>query len=293
MITVENLPEFGNLPIITIANKNASARISLMGAHLLSFIPAGGEELLFISKKSWFEEGKPIRSGVPVCWPWFAGNAIYGREKEPPKHGLARLRMWELINQSESDNGEYSEVTLQLQVAANDFWPGDSMLSIRFGIGKRLSIDTRTVNCSTKALTLTQALHTYFYIGDVQKIAVTGLEGRTYRETATSFEHPEYLQQQGAITVASEVDRVYENSANDVAIEDYVLKRRIRISKGGSNVYVVWNPWIKKSIEMEDFGEEEYHKMICVESVNAFSDRIELQPGDAHVLSTVYSIEPL
>ena len=293
MITVENLPRFGNLPIITIANKSAKAQISLMGAHALSFIPVGGEELLFTSKKSNFEEGKPIRSGIPVCWPWFSGNSVYGVEKEPPKHGFARLKMWKLVSQSESKNGDYSEVTLQLDVEPNDFWPGEALLSIRFGVGKCFTIDTRTVNCSDKPLILTQALHTYFNVGEVEKIAVTGFEGRTYRETATSFAHPEYLQQQGAITVASEVDRVYENCANDVAIEDPVFKRRIKITKGGSNVYVVWNPWIKKANEMPDFGDDEYHKMFCVESVNAFSDRIELQPGAAHVLSTGYTIEAL
>lgn len=293
MITTEKLPEFGNLPVITIGNHCATARISLMGGHLLSYVPADGEELFFLSAKSWLEPGKPIRGGIPVCWPWFSGTAAYGRDHRPPPHGLARLEMWEMLAQYESPNGEYSEVTLGYAPAPGVFWPFPSQLTVRFGVGRRLSIDARTVNCGDQPMILSQALHSYFRIGAINKISITGLEGREYLEKATSFEHPETEQQIGAIAFEREVDRIFDNCSGDVTIIDPVLKRRIGIAKGGSRTYVVWNPWIAKSAGMPDFGEDEFRRMVCVETANTSGDRLTLEPGQSHWLSTSYSVTPL
>jgi D-hexose-6-phosphate mutarotase len=47
---------------------------------------------------------------------------------------------------------------------------------------------------------------------------------------------------------------------------------------------VVWNPWIAKSQQMPDFGNEEYKQMLCVESGNVAKNRIVLPPGRSSVL---------
>jgi D-hexose-6-phosphate mutarotase len=56
---------------------------------------------------------------------------------------------------------------------------------------------------------------------------------------------------------------------------------------------VVWNPWIAKSQAMPDFGNEEYHQMICVESGNVIENRITLAPGKSHALRVRIGSRPM
>jgi D-hexose-6-phosphate mutarotase len=78
-----------------------------------------------------------------------------------------------------------------------------------------------------------------------------------------------------------------------VEIHDPRLGRKIRIEKQGSNSTVVWNPWIAKSQQMPDFGNDEYQRMVCVETGNVSSDEITLAPGRTSTLTTRLSCLPL
>ncbi|HEX6371728.1 MAG TPA: hypothetical protein VF006_22595, partial [Longimicrobium sp.] len=50
----------------------ATAEVYLHGAHVASWVPAGGTEALFVSRAATFAPGKAIRGGVPVIFPQFA-----------------------------------------------------------------------------------------------------------------------------------------------------------------------------------------------------------------------------
>ena len=65
-------------------------KIYLHGAHVTSWVPAGGDERLFLSQKSEFRPGAAIRGGVPVIFPQFGGLGTL------PKHGFARTLPWDL-----------------------------------------------------------------------------------------------------------------------------------------------------------------------------------------------------
>jgi len=41
---------------------------------------------------------------------------------------------------------------------------------------------------------------------------------------------------------------------------------------------VVWNPWNREGKAMPDFGDEEYLRMVCVESGNVAENRVTLAP---------------
>ena len=74
----ETLPGF---PVVEIQTASASARVALHGAHVLAWQPTGQQPVIWLSKAALFESGKPIRGGVPVCWPWFgalAGKSMHG-----------------------------------------------------------------------------------------------------------------------------------------------------------------------------------------------------------------------
>ena len=63
------------------------------GAHIWSYQPQGQAPVLWMSSKSWFADGQPIRGGVPVIFPWF-GPGRGGNLS--PAHGFLRLSTWHM-----------------------------------------------------------------------------------------------------------------------------------------------------------------------------------------------------
>ncbi len=68
-----------------IAPDGARAVLALHGAHVLSWIPAGGTEQLYLSPQSEFSLGQAIRGGVPVCFPQFATRGSLPRQSVIPR----------------------------------------------------------------------------------------------------------------------------------------------------------------------------------------------------------------
>src|ERR1044071_96960 len=83
----------GGLVFADLVTSEAEAHVYLHGAHVTHFQQRGQRSVLFVSEKSNFEAGKPIRGGVPICWPWFAAR---GPEPTSPMHGFARILPWDV-----------------------------------------------------------------------------------------------------------------------------------------------------------------------------------------------------
>ena len=84
--------ERGGVPaLLLLTEGGASAEVSLHGAQLLSWRPAGGREWIFLSERADYAVGKAIRGGVPICFPWFGRRA---GSPEAPQHGFARILPW-------------------------------------------------------------------------------------------------------------------------------------------------------------------------------------------------------
>jgi len=79
----------GGLPRIRITSPEVSGEMYLHGAQVTSWKPAGTEEVLFVSRQARWEDGRAIRGGVPVCFPWFGSNAD---NPTAPAHGFVRTK---------------------------------------------------------------------------------------------------------------------------------------------------------------------------------------------------------
>ena len=276
-----------NQPIVKIRNDNATAEISLYGGHVLSYKPHNEtEDVIFVSDLATCANGKAIRGGIPICWPWFGADPDgLGR----PNHGFVRNRLWQTIATAVIDSGT-TKLTLGLSDTDDTraLWPHSFNLSIVITVGASFSVELITRNTGNTTFSLTQALHTYFTVGDIERVRVRGLEGKYYLD---KVDRDARKFQTEAIAIAGEVDRIYLDVPAELTIDDPALDRLIRITSGGNSTAVVWNPWIDKAAAMGDLGDAEYQTMICVETTNAATDVIELAPGETFGLSATYRVD--
>ncbi len=275
----------GGLPVARVENGFAEAEIALQGAHLLTWQPKGEAPVIWLSPQARFAPGKSVRGGVPVCWPWFG---VHASEASYPAHGFARTQMWDVIASSHDDSGTHIVFELRPDNTARGQWPQQYRLQLVVNIGAALSMGLVTHNSGQAAFSIGEALHTYFHVGDIGAVRVTGLEDTDYLDKVRGFDR---FHQEGAVQVDSEVDRVYVDTAAECVIHDDHLGRRIHIAKTGSLTTVVWNPWAEKCAEMGDMGENGYRRMLCVESANAHDNVVTLQPGESRTMAVRYWVE--
>jgi len=276
----------GDIPQIEIQNKLASATISLQGAHLLSWVPVGCKEVIWVSKEASFLPGKSIRGGAPVCWPWFGAhesNAAF------PAHGFARTSMWQVSRTQQLSTGA-TQVTLKLDTSELDeqyqlMWPTATVVEFILTVSNTLTIELTTYNNSDQTISIGQALHTYFSIDDVTNTGVHGLHGKYFLDKTDGFKQK---LQSGPVVIDAEVDRVYLQTADELIVDDE--KRKIKISKRGSQTTIVWNPWKDVAAKMGDLGHNGYLKMLCVESANAADDIVNISAGDQNTLVIKYEL---
>lgn len=271
--------ERGDLPAAFINNEYCTGIVSTYGAHVLSYVPAGGEDVMMISKESKFAPSG-IRGGVPICWPWF------GSLREPA-HGIARLQYWDVVSTKREDDGSDTIEFTHFEGAPYD-------LEARFVVnfGKSLSMRLYTTNKSGAPEEFSEALHTYFKVGESSKIKLAGFKDQVYLDAVGGKYIPDCVTDTDEFMITSEVDYVYDTE-NTVVITDPVMKRKIRIDKEGSRTTVLWNPWIDKAKAMSAFGDEEYHDMVCVEAANARKNSLTLADGQTHCLAQIITVEKL
>lgn len=281
----------GDIPLIKVSNQHGSAIISLQGAHLLSWIPDGEEEVIWLSKDATFASGKSIRGGIPVCWPWFGAYDADAENSENnfPAHGFARTTIWQVLKtEILDDGGSRISFTTQPQEETAQMWPEHTSVQLQISISKKLEIELITHNNGSTAINIGQALHTYFKVGDINKVLLHGLDDLYYLDKLEAFKRKA---QHGPVVINQEVDRIYLDTTNDCVIEDKSMERSIVIIKCGSRSTVVWNPWEDTANKMGDLGHQGYKQMLCVESANAADDVVTIQPGKSHQLWVQYEVQ--
>lgn len=277
----------GGLAKVVAATPAAAGEVYLHGAHVTSWQPRGFGPVLFVSAESRWENGRAIRGGVPICFPWFGGKAD---DPSAPAHGFVRTKAWEL--ESIEQKGEAVAVCLFTQ--SNDetkkWWPADFRASLRVTFGPELKLDLEVRNTGASPLRFEEALHTYLCVGDIHPARVEGLGGVHYLDKT---EANRQKQQHGPIVIVSETDRVYLNTRAALELQDPVLERRVHVAKANSLTTVVWNPWVAKARALSDFGDDEWKQMICLETCNVGEFAIELAPGQSHQLQAVLQLAAL
>jgi glucose-6-phosphate 1-epimerase len=274
----------GGLLAVAVARDGVEGEVYLHGGHVTRWKPASTGDVLFLSDLTNWGATKAIRGGVPICFPWFGPKLD---QPIGPQHGFARTREWKLEKIAEASDGIVVEVSDSSDEQTRRLWPHGFRIIHRVTFGPTLKMELEVQNTSEEQFTFEEAQHSYFQVGDVRQIAMQGLEGVSLVDKT---EGPQKKQQRGDITFRGETDRVYLDATGSVNIEDPILKRRITVSKFGSEATVIWNPWIEKARALTDLGDDDWLKMVCVESCNLKESAIRLAAGQSHSMRTEVSI---
>ncbi|HPA17801.1 MAG TPA: D-hexose-6-phosphate mutarotase [Verrucomicrobiae bacterium] len=275
------LEEIGaGYPSLRMRHPRADARIALHGGHVMEWIPAGHQPMLYLSPRAVFSPGKAIRGGVPVCWPWFGAHRI---DAGLPAHGFARGRFWEWGTVDEREDGVSVRMELRDDAGTRSIWPHEFRLVMVADIGATLTITLVTHNTGDRPFALGAALHTYLRVGDIMRSHIDGLDGAEYLDTVGPRES---RRQGGPVTFGGEVDRIFRHR-NGCRLLDGAWGRQVSVNQQGAKDLVVWNPWVEKTGRLDDLPPDGFRHFVCLEAANADGDLPVLPPGAQHTLRTI------
>jgi len=253
---------------------SSSADLSLYGGQVLSFRPSDGTETLFLSKQSFFEPGKAIRGGIPLCWPWFGPHPA---DPNQPLHGFLRFVHWDVESTDSCPNTTRISLVTVSDGNTVEYWPHKFKARLDVAVGERLELTLTVWNTGDEAWTSYGAFHPYFRVGDILRVKVDGLDGVAFSDRGPGGGNGV---QTGSATISGLTDRFYD-SGGPKTIVDPSLGRVIRIEQRGCPASVIWNPWVEKSRAMADLGDEEYRETLCVEPVRPMSAARTVLPGES------------
>ena len=240
------------------------ATVSRYGGHVMSWTAADGSERLYLSP--WpVQPGRPIRGGVPVCFPQFATRGPL------VKHGFARTQDWAPIATTAS------ELHLRLVDSASTrtFWPHAFQLDLSVLLEPgQLTLQLEVTNTGHGSWSFMAALHTYLRVDDVAQARLAGLEHTDYEDALDGGARKRAGEEQPDLRVA--IDRVYRAVTRPLQLD--AGGRRLRIAQGGFEDVVVWNPGLNGASQLGDMPEQDAPHMLCVEA-GRIVNPVTLQPG--------------
>lgn len=289
---VLHFTEHNGLQRAEITTPAATANLYLQGAHLTHWQPTGEQPVLFLSARSEFAPGKPIRGGIPVIAPWFGPDKENRAAGKPgPSHGFARTQPWTFAFAALVADELHLALTLGPTDRSRSFGYPGLQIAYQLSIGHTLGLQLTLANSGTEPIPIEEALHTYLAVADVREARLFGLTGAEYLDKTDNMQQK--LETASPILFTGATDRVYLHTESTAVVEDPLLHRRLILTKSNSRSTVVWNPWTELTAGLKDMEPEGWHGMLCVETANAGPDSFTLEPGQTHTMRATLSVEPL
>lgn len=262
----------GGMPKVVLSHQSgSSAELYLHGAHLTSWTAPDGDELLFVSELSAWAPDREIRGGVPVVFPQFGRGPL-------SIHGFARYLDWELTDCGVNDSGAaFARLFLDDSTATHALWPHRFRTELQVRLDDAMEVTLTVVNTGGDPWEFTAGLHNYFRVATVEEASVEGLQGVFYADHVAGG--TDKIDRDAAIAITGEVNRVYMGPPAEVHVHDAQNGRTIGVRRYGFDDLVVWNPWTRWSREHDDFGDDEYLNMVCVEPAQ-LSSPVRIAPGE-------------
>lgn len=263
------------------------------GARLVSWRPAGGEEVFALPKpydKCPRTAGVQIHGGLPIYWPWF----VFEGPEDCKIHGVTSYAEWAVKESTPSR----IVFTLDDTPATRAAWPHPFHIELAYELGATLVATFTAVNTGTEPYACTEGFHPYFRVGDTMRCTVTGTDGARYfwKGEADKGDRRRWKGDFPARLVAiGKPGYVFEE--NDVPhrhlLKDPVLNRAIDVTYEGNIKFVMWN----SGPDFGKFGKSDDPnyggRFLCVEGATLYRDRAYmLAPGASHTLKATIAVRP-
>lgn len=273
----------GGTHALALETAHSTTLIAVHGATVLSFIPAGGRDLLWVSPLAKPAPGKALRGGVPLCGPWFGPHATV---PTAPVHGLMRTQPWTPVRVEALPGGALRvEFTLELPPQRALGWTHNARAHCTVDVGEALSVELTVRNTGTTPFLLSGALHTYLAVSDVHQVSVQGLAEREYVDFTAGCVRRRHGA--GPVNFTEESARFFL-STSSVTLVDPGWRREVEVSAWGGGATVLWNPWAATAATMADVGEH-WPEFVCIEAANIPETALMLAPSSSHHLGTRFA----
>ena len=265
-----------------LSSSAGSCTVSLYGGQVLETSLTAGGALFWLSPDAIYREGKAIRGGVPIVFPWFGSHPD---DKALPSHGFARISHWSVISADANEHQSTLILGLENDDETRRYW--NQAFSARLtttlsprGLSQALIIE----NTGEEPWTWAGGFHPYFSVANLGNTRLPGVTGLPFVDLTSG----ERFEDSTAVEFGSEVDRAYVAQLSQLEISDMSHHRAIVLEFSGTDSLVVWNPGLGN--EKSDMPEGSASRFICVEparaaDVKAWAERSLLGPGESTELS--------
>ncbi len=286
--TITQTSKTDGVDVLSLVHTTCQASVSLYGGQILSYHPTGYQPVLWLSNKANYQQGKAIRGGVPLCWPWFGRNdkqSVADAKINPAgNHGFARQVNWR-VEQAFADSESLTLIIVFQGENQHPLWKNHCKLKQILVFGTTLTQRFMMENLSQNDAYYSGALHTYFNVSNPKNITIAELNQLGFDDKLTgSYQHTGEL-----LTCEGPIDRIY-HSKNKVTLVDSIWQRKIEVTSNCQQ-WVLWNPGTDMAKTMNDIhvdGEQEY---VCLEAAN--TQWQELPAGGSLTMSQKIKIFPL
>lgn len=205
----------------------ARAVLDLLGARLLSWVPAAGPEQLYIHAEGAGPDcTEGLQGGVPLIFPQFAAR---GRG---PFHGVAKDLPWQA---GAAPTG--GTAVLQRRIAPGAAWPHDAGLTLRVTLAPaHIALALTVTNLGGATLPFQAGLHTF--LAAPAQASIEGLEHLPYVDHPGPEDRPS-APQGAALVARAPLDRIFPAAAEVTLVQPH---GRLAIRQEGFAHTVIWRP---------------------------------------------------
>lgn len=269
---------------VTLSNRWGTARVSLIGANVVSYVPAGGTEVLLQPKEEDFTTGMFIHGGIPIVWPWFNMNGEAGTAP----HGFARVLPWTVVEKV-GDEG-VSRLTLELVSTPETrrVWPYEFQLRYVITLSEQLQVSLVTRNVGRVPFSLTEGFHSYFRVSDVNQVVLRGLDG-CLNDTLDSAKAD--LPFSGDLKFHAGEGRVFTPGRGEYVLFDEGANRALAVSARGHRKLTLWSVANPYNVF---FRPGDWKHFCCLEpSILCRESAVTVAPGKEYELRMSVKAVPL